>query len=92
MRRAPRAPGIVPRIVLVPTAAARQRPQAAASHGERAFAAAAARAGVTVEIGVARRSSRAATRRTRGSWRRSRRAHLVHFPGGDPDLIPADAP
>src|SRR6188508_1490557 len=45
--------GVVPRIVLVPTAAARQRPQAAASHGERAFAAAAARAGVPVEIGVA---------------------------------------
>ena len=45
--------GTVPRIVIVPTAAARQRPELAASHGERAFAAAASRARVTVEIGVA---------------------------------------
>ena len=81
-------PGIAPRIVLVPTAAARQRPQAAAAHGERAFAAAAGRAGVTVEIGVAGVLTRGDAADPRvvaplGS------AHLVHFPGGDPDVIPA---
>src|SRR6188472_3726142 len=80
--------GVVPRIVLVPTAAARQRPQAAASHGERAFAAAASRAGVTVEIGVAGVLTRgdAADPRVVAPLES---AHLVHFPGGDPDLIPS---
>ena len=80
--------GVAPRIVLVPTAAARQRPQAAASHGERAFAAAASRAGVTVEIGVAGVLTRgdAADPRIVAPLES---AHLVHFPGGDPDLIPS---
>jgi cyanophycinase-like exopeptidase len=80
--------GVVRRIVLVPTAAARQRPQAAASHGERSFAAAAARAGVVVEIGVAGILTRgdAADPRIVGPLEA---AHLVHFPGGDPDLIPS---
>ena len=80
--------GTVPRIVIVPTAAARQRPELAASHGERAFAAAATRARVSVEIGVAGIL-------TRGDAADPRiveplaSAHLVHLPGGDPDLIPA---
>jgi cyanophycinase-like exopeptidase len=81
-------PGVVPRIVLVPTAAARQRPQAAASHGERAFAAAAARAGVPVEIGVAGVLSRVDAADPR-AVAPLESAHLVHFPGGDPDLIPS---
>ena len=79
--------GVAPRIVLVPTAAARQRPQAAASHGERAFAAAASRAGVTVEIGVAGVLTRGDAADPRVVVPRES-AHLVHFPGGDPDLIP----
>jgi hypothetical protein len=80
--------GSVPRIVIVPTAAARQRPELAASHGERAFAAAASRARVTVEISVAGIL-------TRGDAADPRiveplaAAHLAHLPGGDPDLIPA---
>ena len=37
----------------VPTAAARHRPDLAAAHGRRAFEAAAARAGLAVEVGVA---------------------------------------
>ena len=80
-------PGTVPRIVIVPTAAARQRPEMAASHGERAFAGAASRARVSVEIGVVGIL-------TRGDAADPRiveplaSAHLVHLPGGDPDLIP----
>ena len=50
---------VVPRIVIVPTAAARQRPETAAAHGERSFAAAADRAGIEIDIGVARVLSRA---------------------------------
>ena len=80
--------GTVPRIVIVPTAAARQRPEAAAAHGERAFAAAASRARVSVEIGVVGILARgdAADPRTVEPLAA---AHLVHLPGGDPDLIPA---
>jgi cyanophycinase-like exopeptidase len=80
-------PGTVPRILIVPTAAARQRPELAAGHGERAFAAAASRSRVSVEIGVAGIL-------TRGDAADPRvveplgAAHLVHLPGGDPDLIP----
>ena len=76
-----------PRIAIVPTAAARQRPDAAVATGERAFAAAAERAGLTVEIGAARILSRrdAADPRVLEGLAS---AHLIHFPGGDPDLIP----
>ena len=79
--------GTVARIVIVPTAAARQRPQAAASHGERAFAAAASRARVSVEIGVVGLLTRgdAADPRIVESLAS---AHLVHLPGGDPEVIP----
>jgi cyanophycinase-like exopeptidase len=80
--------GIVPRIVIVPTAAARQRPELAATHGERAFAGAAARAGVTVEIGVAGILTRGDAADPRNVAPLAS-AHLVHLPGGDPDLIPA---
>ena len=76
-----------PRIVIVPTAAARQRPDLAASHGERAFAAAAARSGVAVDIGMARVLS-PGDASDRAACAQLERAHLVHFPGGDPDLIP----
>jgi cyanophycinase len=81
------APGTPPRIVIIPTAAARQRPDAAAANGERAFAAAGARAGTTVEIGV----GGILTRRDAADPRVLEplsAAHLVHLPGGDPDLIP----
>src|SRR5689334_3310481 len=81
-------PATAPRIVIVPTAAARQRPQAAAANGERAFAAAAARAGVPVEIAVAGILSRGDAMDPR-LVEPLAAAHLVHLPGGDPDLIPA---
>jgi cyanophycinase-like exopeptidase len=84
---AAQAPDVVPRVVIVPTAAARQRPDVAARHGERAVAAAAARAAVVVEITVATILTREDAAdpdlvATLAS------AHLVHLPGGDPDLIP----
>lgn len=80
--------GTVPRVLVVPTAAARQRPEAAARNGERAFAAAARRASVTVEIGVVGIVSRADAMDPR-LIEPLARAHVIHFPGGDPDLIPA---
>src|SRR5215218_6156771 len=82
---------VSPRIVLVPTAAARQRPDAAVATGERAFAAAAARRGVSVEIGAAGILSRAAAADPR-LLEPLEAAHLIHWPGGDPDLIPAVFP
>jgi cyanophycinase-like exopeptidase len=77
----------VPRIVIVPTAAARQRPQAAAANGERAFAQAASRARLSVEIGVAGILTRGDAADPRIAEPLAS-AHLVHLPGGDPDLIP----
>lgn len=81
-------PGVAPRIVIVPTAAARQRPEAAAANGKRAFTAASRRAGVSADIGVARILTRADAADRRLAELLAA-AHLVHMPGGDPDLIPA---
>lgn len=77
------------RIVIVPTAVARHRPELAVDHGRRAFAAAATRRGRQVVV-----SSAALLRRedaqapARAVLDLLARAHLVHLPGGDPDLIP----
>ena len=81
-------PATVPRVIVVPTAAARQRPDAAARNGERGFVAAARRAGVAVEIGVVGIVSRADAMDPRVTEPLAG-AHLIHLPGGDPDLIPA---
>src|SRR5689334_11416013 len=81
------APGTAPRIVIAPAAAARQRPEAAARNGERAFAAAARRAGTAVEIAVAGIVSRGDAMDPR-LVEPLAAAHLIHMPGGDPDLIP----
>ncbi len=77
-----------PVLVIVPTAAARQRPDLAVEHGERAFRSAATRAGIGVRLETARILTRedAADPEQVG---RLEAAHLIHFPGGDPDLIPA---
>lgn len=84
------AGGEVPRIVLVPTAAARHRPDLAVTQGERAFRAAAARAGVEVRVSEARILRREeAEAPDAGVLVKLEDAHLVHLPGGDPDLIPA---
>jgi cyanophycinase len=75
------------RVVLVPTAAARHRPDLAAAHGRRAFEAAGARAGLNVEVGVANVLD-ARTAADPASVARLAAAHLIHLPGGDPDLLP----
>ncbi len=82
------AGGGTPLIVVVPTAAARQRPDQAASHGERAFRAAADRAAAPVHVAVILILERADAE-DRGACDLLAAAHLVHFPGGDPDLLPA---
>jgi cyanophycinase-like exopeptidase len=81
------AGGRDPVVVIVPTAAARQRPDLAARHGEQAFRAAAARAGIAVTIATSSILSRADAS-DRGLIAPIEVAHLVHLPGGDPDLIP----
>jgi cyanophycinase-like exopeptidase len=79
-----------PRIVIVPTAVARHRPQLAVTHGQRAFEAAARRGGHGVDVSTAllltRHEAEAAPASTLD---RLSSAHLVHLPGGDPDLIPS---
>ena len=76
------------RVVLVPTAAARHRPDLAAATGRRAFEAAGARAGLVVEVTVASvLDDRSAA--DPANVARLGTAHLVHLPGGDPDLLPA---
>ena len=82
--------GAAPRIVLVPTAVARHRPDLAVAHGERAFREAAVRAGVEVRVTAARLLRRAdAEVPDEALIAQLGDAHLVHLPGGDPDLIPA---
>lgn len=76
------------RIVIVPTAAARHRPELAVAQGERAFRAAAARAGVRVEVDAALVVD-AASAADPAIVARLEGAHLVHLPGGDPDLPPS---
>jgi cyanophycinase-like exopeptidase len=80
----------VPRVVLMPTAVARHRPDLAVDHGARAFREAAGRAGVEVRVTAARLLVRAdADSPGRALIAQLEGAHLVHLPGGDPDLIPA---
>jgi cyanophycinase-like exopeptidase len=87
--RGDRAPGPGPvRVVLVPTAAARQRPDLAAAHGAEAWHAAARRSRVAVTVETARILHRAdADDRTTLALLEA--ADVVHLPGGDPDVIPA---
>ncbi len=77
-----------PVIAIVPTAAARQRPDLAVAQGERAFRSAAARAGIGVRLETARILGRDDAADPE-QLARLEVAHLIHFPGGDPDLIPA---
>jgi cyanophycinase len=77
-----------PVVVIVPTAAARQRPDQAVEYGERAFQAAAARAGIAVRLTTARILTRDDAADP-SLIEPIGIADLVHFPGGDPDLIPA---
>jgi hypothetical protein len=77
-----------PVVVILPTAAARQRPEQAAAQGERAFRAAATRAGTGIAVLTAPILTRAdaADPELVGMLAG---AHLIHVPGGDPDLVPS---
>lgn len=75
------------RVAIVPTAAARQRPELAAATGLAAFERVAAVTGLDVEassVPVLDAGSAADL----GLTARLEAADLIHFPGGDPDLIP----
>ena len=78
----------VVRIVILPTAAARGRPDLAAATGRGAFERRAAATGRHVVVEEARvvDAASAADPRLTG---RIAEADLIHLPGGDPDLIPA---
>lgn len=75
------------RIVLLPTAVARHRPDLAAANGRRAFEASGARLGISLHVDVAPVLDRAAAADPRNAVLLAR-ADLVHLPGGDPDLVP----
>lgn len=76
------------RIVLLPTAAGRGRPERAAAIGRAAFERRAAAAGVRVAVEVARVVDAASADDPRAAELLAD-AHLIHLPGGDPDLVPA---
>jgi cyanophycinase len=76
------------RIVVVPTAAARGRPDLAAANGVEALRRRALENGIDVEAGVARVVD-AASAADPALAAAIGDADLVYLPGGDPDLIPA---
>jgi cyanophycinase-like exopeptidase len=75
------------RVVVVPTAAGRGRPDQAAANGVDAFERRAAALGLSVKVAVARVvDGPSATESVFVDHIRG--ADLIHLPGGDPDLIP----
>ncbi len=76
------------RVVLVPTAVARHRPDLAVAHGRSAFEAAATWLGIRVRVDVAPVLDRNAADDP-GNAALVEQADLVHLPGGDPDLVPS---
>ena len=83
---APRVDGIV-RIAVVPTAAARGRPDVAAAHGVDGFRRVAAEAGLEVIVDSVPVVD-AASAADPSHADRLDRATLIYLPGGDPDIIP----
>jgi cyanophycinase-like exopeptidase len=83
---APRIDGIV-RIAVVPTAAARGRPDLAAAHGVAAFQRVAEDAGIEVIVDAVPVVD-AASAADPAHADRLDRATLIYLPGGDPDIIP----
>jgi cyanophycinase-like exopeptidase len=75
-------------VVVVPTAAARGRPDLAAAHGVEAFRARAVAMGLAVEATGARVVDEASAS-DEALTEAIAAADLVYFPGGDPDLIPS---
>jgi cyanophycinase-like exopeptidase len=84
---APRVDGVV-RVAVVPTAAARGRPDLAAANGVAAFQRVAADAGIPVAVEAVRVVD-AASAADPSLADRLAAATLIHLPGGDPDIIPA---
>jgi peptidase E len=76
------------RVVVVPTAAGRGLPDRAASNGVHAFEARAAAVGLAVQVEVARVVDASSAKDPDLSARLAD-ADLIHFPGGDPDLVPS---
>jgi cyanophycinase len=76
------------RVILVPTAVARHRPEMAVAQGRRAFEAAGRRAGVPVAVEAAMLLDRVSAK-DGGGPADIGNAHVIHLPGGDPDLLPA---
>jgi cyanophycinase-like exopeptidase len=75
------------RVAIVPTAAARGRPDLAAANGVAAFERVATDIGRSVEVAVARVVGQASAADP-GLAAGLAGADVIHFPGGDPDLIP----
>lgn len=83
---APRTAGRI-RIAIVPTAAARGRPDLVGAHGAAAFRRVASGAEIGLEIDVVPIVD-ASSAADATLARRLTAATLIHLPGGDPDLIP----
>lgn len=86
-----RAGGGPIRVAIVPTAAARGRPDLAGANGVAAFERVAEASGVDIEaaaVGIVDRAT--ASDPDYAAWLAD--ADVIHFPGGDPDLIPTIMP
>jgi cyanophycinase-like exopeptidase len=83
---APVADGAI-RVVVVPTAAARHRPEATARHGREAIGRVAGGAGIAVRVESALIVD-AETANDSALADRLAAADLIYLPGGDPDLLP----
>lgn len=79
------------RVVVVPTAAARGRPDLAAANGVAAFQRVGAATGRAVDA-VEVRVVGTASAEDRGLAGELAQADVIHLPGGDPDLIPTIMP
>jgi cyanophycinase len=87
LARAPASNGII-RIAIVPTAAARGRPDLAAANGVAAFERVGVAAGLTVHADAVRVVDPASAADAALAAILAA-ADLIHLPGGDPDLIPS---
>lgn len=83
---APRASGVV-RVAVVPSAAARGRPDLAAANGVEAIQRVAVDAGIEVVVQAVHIVD-AASAADPGLAEKLSAATLIHLPGGDPDIIP----
>ena len=83
--------GVLIRVAIVTTAAARARPDLAAANGIAAFERVAGVLGLDIDA-VEVRVIDAAHAANDDLAARLAHAHVIHFPGGEPDLIPAILP